>query len=314
VAGSTRIPERKLRRWLFGLLGVVATLALAACAVLVLLGSADQPWLKRRIQNLARSGAGVDIDYRTAHIALLSGATIEGIVVHSPAEMRAFAPDLLRVGRVRARWSLRSLFSGHGPVLESLIVSDVQLSVVLDEQGRSSFDALSPAEKPTPAQAPSVPLSGKAAHWLGVQPPLARLEVDHIALALLRTAGGRLFDRSQLRGLSHTVATRSAAPTERGWRIDAALGTRAQPLELEASREVSGAAPSAARAQFWLAIDATAANVHTALDLRMLEQTFISSVAGDHELHAEARAHFDAAAGRTEVTLDRGYPGASRQR
>jgi hypothetical protein len=279
-------------------------LALAGCGLLFLLGSAEQPWLKRRVQNLARSTAGVDIDYRTAHIALLSGATIEGFVVHSPAEVRSFAPDLLRVGSVRARWSLRSLVSGRGPMLESVTVSDVQLSVVLDEHGRSSFDAFSSAGNPTPAGAPSVPLSGKAARWLSAQPLLARVAVDHIALALLRTAHGQLFDRTQLRGLSLALAARRAEPAEHGWRVDAALGAREQPLELEASREVAGAAPSTARAKFWLAIDATAANVRAAVDLRMLEQTFIASVAADHQLSAHAHVHFDAAAGRTEVTLD----------
>jgi hypothetical protein len=288
-----------------GLLGVSAALVLAACGALILLGSADRPWLKHRIQKLARSAAGVDIDYRSAHVAILSGATIEGFVVHSPAEVRAFAPDLLRVGSVRAHWSLRSLLSGHGPVLESVSASDVELSVVLDERGRSSFDALSAAgNPPPPAQVPSVPLSGEAAHWLSAQPPLARLAVDHITLALLRTARGQLFDRSQLRGLSLALASRPALPAERGWRVDAALGSSERPLELEASRAVAGAAPTSARALFWLAIDASPANLHTALDLHMLEQTFISNAAGDHQLHAQAHLHFDAAAGRTEVSLD----------
>src|SRR5208283_6205083 len=103
-----------------------------ATAVVVLLHCVDQPWLKRRIQRLAIASAGVEVDYDTARIDLLSGIEIDGLVVRSPAEVRPFASELVRVGRVDARWSAMSLLRGRAPLIRRVAVSDVTLTVVVD--------------------------------------------------------------------------------------------------------------------------------------------------------------------------------------
>jgi translocation and assembly module TamB len=272
-----------------------------AIAGAVVLHSLDRPWVKRRLQGLARSSAGIDVDYRAARVDLFSGAAIDGLVVQSPAEVRAFAPDLVRADRVEARWSLWSLLLGHGPAVERLAVSNVTLCVVVDEHGRTSFDALASApSSPTPA----VPLSRLASNFLGSAPPIGRLDVDRVTLTLVQTDHGEISDRSELRGVALALAARSAEPAARGWRVEAGLGSPKAPLDLELSRAGEVGSAGTARAKLWLTVDATSAALTAILDVRMTEQTFAARIAADHWLHAEAKLRFDPTAGRTELTLD----------
>jgi translocation and assembly module TamB len=301
-AGSSDEPRRhgRWRRWVLRSLAcLVGLVALIAVAMLVLLHSVDRPWLKRRVQALARTSAGVEIDYRAARIALFSGAEIEGLVVESPAEVRPLAPDLVRVGRVDVRWSLRSLLLGRGPVIGWVSASDVTLTVVVDEHGRTSFDALSPS-----APSPAVPLSHQASRFLSTAPPVGQLDVRGATLVLVRTEHGEVSDRTELRGVSVTLATSSAEPSARGWRVQAGFGSPATPLELGLTRARGGAQAGAARARLWLTVDATSSALTAALDLRMIEQTFAERVSADDWLHAEASLRFDPTVGRTEIRLD----------
>jgi hypothetical protein len=314
-AGSQEEPTRSppWRRWALRALAAVAALVtLAVVAVVVLLHSLDRPWLKGRIQGLARSSAGVDIDYRTARVDLLSGAVIEDLVVQSPVELRGVAPELLRVGRVEADWSLGSLVLARaaGTRVRRVAISDVTLTVAVDENGRTSFDALSgpPSAQGAPP-GPVVPLSRQAAQFLGTAPPLGRFDVDRVALALVETDHGSVSRRTELRGLAVTLATSSAAPAEKGWRVQAGLGSPAAPLELVLTRARAGDPGAGARAKLWLTVDATSASATAALDLRMIEQTFATSVSADHWLHADAGVEFNPAAGNTRVVLRRAEAG-----
>ena len=91
---------RRWRRIAAIALGTVAALiGLVVVAGALVLRSLDRPWIKARLQAAVRSSAGVDIDYRTLRVDLLSGAHVEDLVVESPAEVRRFAPEMLRVGR-----------------------------------------------------------------------------------------------------------------------------------------------------------------------------------------------------------------------
>jgi hypothetical protein len=296
-----RPSSRRLLRRSLACLG--AGLAFIALAWLVLLRGLDQPWLKRRLQGLVRTSAGVEIDYRDARIDLFRGAQIEGLVIRSPAEVRPFAPDFARVGRVDARWSLTSLLSGRAAV-RRIALSDVQLTVVVDEQGNTSIDALFP---PTPG--PKVPLSRKAGVWLGTAPLVDQVDVDRLTVVWVRTVRREVFDRTELRGVAVTLATHRAEPAAKGWRMDARLGSSTDPLELELTREQRGAAPGAARARLWVTVDATSSAATAVLDLRMTEQTFAPSIPADHGLHVEGSLQFDPAAGRTEIGLDHAEAG-----
>jgi translocation and assembly module TamB len=282
------------RRWGPRVLGSAAgLLALMALSALVLLHSLERPWIKRRVQDRARASLGVDVDYRAVQVRLLSGVRIEGLVVRSPDEMRALAPDLARVDRVDARWRLATLL-GRGPGLEELVLSGLTLTVVVDEHGRTSLDALSS----TPGA--DVPLSRQASSLLGAPLPVGRLDADDVTLVVVRAAGGVASDRVELRGIAVTV---NVTPDAKGSRVDAAFGAPAAPLDLRLSR-AHGGAEAAARAKAWLAVGASASSLTAALDVRVAEQTFAPTVSADHGLHAEASLRFDAEAQRTFAELD----------
>jgi hypothetical protein len=276
----------------------------AVVAGLVALHSLDQPWMKSRVRRLARTLAGVEIDYRAARVDLLSGAEVEGLVVRSPAELQRFAPDLVRVARVDARFSLASIVRGRGPMVQRLVVSDVALTVVVDEQGKTSFDSLS-GSSTAPKSERASPLSRAAATLLSEAPPVGELDVDGVTIAVIRTHPGDASERMDLRGLSLHLAARSAEPEARGWRVQAGLGSPASPLGLGLSWVRRGAEEGSARARFWVTMDATSSALRAALDLQMIEQTFAAGVSADHGLHAEANVRFDPGAGRTEVKIDR---------
>lgn len=219
------------RWWRWGLRPVawlVGVFALTVVGLQVLCHSLDARWLKRRVLACVRTSAGVDVDYCTARVDLLSGAHVEGLVVQSPEEVRPVAQELLSVGRVDAEWSAASLLSRRNPVVERLTVWDVRLTVVVDEHGRTSFDALS-SPGSTTASAPKTPLSGQAAKLLRTAPPVGRLDVGSASVALVRTDGGKVSERTELRGLAATLVASPAAPALGGWRMDAYLGSAPRP-------------------------------------------------------------------------------------
>jgi hypothetical protein len=121
-------------------------------------------------------------------------------------------------------------------------------------------------------------------------------------VTILRTERGAVVDRIELKGFGASVTTMPASPA-RGWRALVSLGSPAAPLDLQLTRS-SAPASGSARARLWLTLDATSVAASAKLDLRMVDQTFAPSVSADHWFHAEAAARFDAAAGRTEVTID----------
>ena len=297
---SSGPPARSgVRRWALRLAaGALGLVALLVCALLVVVHSLDRPWLKRRIQTIARTSGGVDIDYASVRLALFSGAAIDGLVVQSPSEVRAFAPELVRIDRVAVRWRIGTLL-GRGPALDSIDVSGVALSVVVDEKGRTSFDAI-PSSGPSAPPSPPVPFSHQAASFLASPPPVSHLAVDGVKGTLLRTDAGEVVERTTLSGLGVALV---ATPAARGWRVNIELGSPTKPLDLELARAIA-ATRAAAKAKLALTLDATSEVVNAAVDLQMMEQSFAPNVAADHWLHAEAGLRFDPAAGKTEITLD----------
>jgi translocation and assembly module TamB len=272
-------------------------------AIAFVLHSLDQPWCKRRIQALARSAAGVTIDYGSARVDLFSGAAIEGLVVRSPEEVAAFAPDLLRVAHVGAGWSLGSLLFGKGPMLSELAIHGLSLNVVMDEHGRTTFDALPPSPP-----SPPTPLSHLGASLFAGAPPVGHVALDGVTLTLVRTEKGHVLDRFDLRGLGAELAL-APANGARSWRLRGGLGHQEAPLVLELTRAQDDAKVAAARAHFWLALAADAAAATVAVDLRMVDQTFANGVSADHWLHVEGAVQFDPAGQRLIVSVDRADAG-----
>ncbi len=281
TAGLRRRGRPGRRGWPFlaWLAGMVAAVAFGAVVIHHVF---EPPWIKRHLQSFARSSVGLDIDYRALRLHLLTGAEIEGLVVRSPAELRPLAPDLARVDNAKAYWSPRSLL-GRGPIIERLTVSGVVVTVVVDDRGRTSLDALARWLLPRAR----TPLSHQASR-LTTPPPFGRVDVDDLAIVLVRTQASQVLERADLRGVGVAFSAAPSAPD--AWRVAAELGTRAQPLDLTLTLARTGAPARSARAKAWLVIDAAPSAVTAALDLRVLDQTLSSGPSDCCSLHAEASA------------------------
>lgn len=277
-----------------------ALVAAFSIAAVLALQHLEAPWIKRRIQALVFAESGADVDYRALRVAVFSGAELDDLVVRSPASFRGIAPELARVRRVTASWSLASL-AGSAARVQRVAISGVTVTLVADEHGRTSFDLLSPPGPPPPPSKP-VPLSHEAMNWLGTAPPLGALAVDPVSVTVLRAQTGHRVERIDVSGLSLAMSTEHAGT---GWRLLGGLGARGAPLTVVVGTERGGGAPSTAKVAAWLTFDVTPTTLASAVDLRVLEQTFAPKFAVDERLHAHAVARFDLAAGRTEIVVDK---------
>ena len=275
-----------------------ALVAALSIALALALHHLEAPWTKRRLQALVFAESGADVDYGTLRVALFSGAELDDLVVRSPAPFRGIAPELVRVRRVTASWSLKSLLGSAR--VDRVAISGVTATVVVDEHGRTSFDLLSPPGPPPPPSKP-VPLSHEAMNWLGTAPPVGALAVDPIGVTLLRVQNGHLVERIDVSGLSLALSTERAGT---GWRLLGGLGAPGAPLAVVVGTERDDGHRNTAKAAAWLTLDVTPATLVSAVDLRVLEQTFAPQFAVEERLHSHATARFDPTAGRTEITLD----------
>lgn len=276
-------------------LGVIVALAMVAFgSTLVLVNSLDRPWIKRRIQALVLSSGRVELDYGAVHVGILSGLEVRDLVVRSPAEVRGFASELVRVGRAYVRWSPSSL-TGDGPYVRELVVEHVKLTVVVDEKGRTSFDAIASNPNPTP----DTPLSALPDTLVGVGSLLGRILVSDVVVAVVRTAHKRVIERDTLQGLA-LIADAEARGVGR---VNVALGQRDMPLTLRLERRVHGAGDGVATVRAFLSGQIRRSDAKLTLDIRVVQQNFVRDLTVDRLARVDAEAKFDPSAGRTEIAL-----------
>ncbi|HWL84633.1 MAG TPA: hypothetical protein VNO21_02455, partial [Polyangiaceae bacterium] len=289
-------PRARRWRWLRrALVAILAFVALVVVFVFVVVHNLDSSWIKVRVQALVQSKAGVDIDYQAVHLRLLKGIEIDDFVLRSPLEFRGVAPELARVGRIEAGWSA-SLFTGSGRRVDRVALSDVALTVVLDENGRTSFDALTPPNPtPSPPKA-KTPLSHQAGDLEALAPALPIVDVTGVSFTVVRTAQGHVSERIALRGLGLHADVDSS-------HLRANIGAASAPLDLEIARDRGGAPAGDAHARLWLTADLASSQLAATIDLEAPKQTFVQGLGATHLLHAEARARFDAASGKTDISL-----------
>jgi hypothetical protein len=132
------------------------------------------------------------------------------------------------------------------------------------------------------------------------------VDLARLAVEVVSVERGEVRERDSLQGLAATLTTEAAGS---GWRLRAALGSPAAPLDLDVRREPEGSPARTARARLSLAADADPRAANAALDVGVVEQSFLpqlgsdASLAGQDWLHAEVHARFDPEAGRTEIDL-----------
>ena len=284
-------PRRRLRRVIAIAAGSVAmAVALVLFAAVLLLHDLARPWLKPRLLARIDSASGMQLDYRAARIDVLSGLHLEGLVVRTPGKLQKVAPELLRVGSVDARWSLRALL-GHGIKIEQVSVRDLAVTLVADDA------APPPAE--VSAAKPSPGLSRQLAALLQTAPPIGQLEVSGLALSYLTVKSGAVVDRFSLRGLAAEV---KAEPDGHTWKLALNVGQPASPLRLELSREGKLGAGSAAL-DLALAAELTDWSGHARVDLDVSQQSFDPRVHVQKLLHGAVDADIDVAHQRIAIAL-----------
>ena len=296
-------PRRRSARIIAGvLLTLGATLALALITVVAALHNLGHPWLKQRIVSRVEAATGLQLDYQTAQVAVLSGLRLEGLVVRTPSPFQAIAPELLRVGTLEAQWSPGSLLSGTTRV-ERVAVRDVAFALVADDAGPTSLTGLmgSQAPEPPPVEAP-LGVSQQAAALLASAPPFGKVEVSGVSLSYVRVRNGEVIDRWSLRGLAAAV---EAKHQDGGWKVFAEMGRAGTPLPLELSREGTAIPPALAQLELALSAEVGASAARARVDLDVARQTFDPRFTVRTLLHGMASAKFDAEKRHIAIELDR---------
>lgn len=295
-------PRQRLARIIAGvLLVLVAPLALVLVTAVAALHNLDRPWLKQRIISRVEAATGLQLDYQTTQVAVLSGLRLEGLVVRTPSPFQGVAPELLRVGTLEAHWSPGSLLSGT-TLVERVAVRDVAFTLVADDAGPTSLTELMGPEapEPPPVEAP-LGASQQVAALLASAPPIGKVEVSGVSLSYVRVRNGEVLDRWSLRGLAAAV---EAKHQDDGWKLFAKTGQTGTPLPLELSRE----GPAIPSAQAWLELtlsaEAGASAARAQVDLDIARQTFDPRFTVRTLLHGTASAKFDGEKRHIAIELD----------
>jgi hypothetical protein len=280
----------------------VGTLALVLVMVVAALHNLGSPWLKQRIVSRVEAATGLQLDYQTAQVAVLSGLRLEGLVVRTPSPFQGVAPELLRVGTLEAHWSPGSLRSGT-TLVERVAVRDVALTLVADDAGPTSLTGLTgpDAPAPPPVEAP-LGASQRVAALLASAPPVGKVEVSGVSLTYVRVRNGEVLERWSSRGLAAAV---EAKHQDDGWTILANAGQSGTPLPLELSREGSAIPPALAQLELTLSAEVGASAARARVDLDVTRQTFDPRFTVRTLLHGAASAKFDGEKRHIAIELDR---------
>ena len=273
-------PRRRLARIIAGaLLALVAALALVLVTAVAALHLLDHPWLKQRIVSRVEAATGLQLDYQTAQVAVLSGLRLEGLVVRTPSPFQGVAPELLRVGSLEVQWSPGALLSGTRRV-ERVSVRDVAIALVADEAGPTSLTGLMGPEapEPPPVEAP-LGASQRVAALLASAPPFGKVEVSGVSLSYVRVRNGEVLERWSLRGLAAAV---EAKHQDGGWKLFAEIGQTGTPLPLELSREGPAIPSALAQLELALSAEAGASAARARVEPRCRAADFRSTVHGPH--------------------------------
>ena len=295
------------RRWARRSAWTAATLtALLVSALVVVLGSLNRPWLKRRLVALAHSRSGLDVDWSAAEVSIFSGLRVERLTVATPPALRATAPELVRIDGLEVSWTARSLVAGT-PRFGRLRVAHLGLTLVRDAGGRTSLSTIEPHGDGAPPP-PEVPLSKTPAESLAGPPPIARIDVEAATVTVLAEQKGVPRERLVVDGLALHATLAGAG---RGFRLDATLGTKAAPLALTITRTRDGALAGEGTARLAAALAASASEATAQVDLELVKQTLAPATKMKEVVHLEAHAAFGDGRVRVKVASTRLGDGAA---
>jgi translocation and assembly module TamB len=303
---SERPPRTRRSRWRRrALIGTGTLLVLFGAvfgAVAFLLAGLARPMVKSRVQAVLRDSAGIELDYAEGEGSLFSGVHLRDVRVATPKALRGVSPDVLRVESIDVRWALSRLASG-APQVDEIAIHGVDVTVVIDEHGRTSFDFQPPGASPAPppvADQPGKPLTQLIDDLLSLNPPLLRLRVDPIRAVLLRTDHGAVVDELRIDGL--TVELTGEA-VKGGSHMKLALGTPDRPLQLVIDRRAK--TTGKAQATLALAAEVRPGQATASLDLRLGEQSLVPRLKIERLVSLDAAVTLDAKQHRLSATISR---------
>ncbi len=181
-----KISVGRRHRWLLWGLGVVFTVMVVVLAfVYLVLTHLDSPAVKSVILDRLQKSTGIHADFRSLHLDLLHGITIDGLSVQNPPQLQGYAHDLADVKRIAVKWNLASLDSNRRRIW--LTIDQPSIYVVQDAKGRTAFDILFPSTKPKQ----KVPLS-QALKLGNLGLDLRRLRISdlHFEFLKVKVSGG----------------------------------------------------------------------------------------------------------------------------
>ncbi|MCS6911966.1 MAG: hypothetical protein RMK29_01305 [Myxococcales bacterium] len=279
-------------RWL--LLGGAALLALPVGVVLVLLQVLDAPPVQARICRLLRESTGLQVQYGRLQVRLGSGLHLEDLRLLAPPPYDGLEPVLLQVGGVDVAWSPRRLLSGQGPLLDEVTLRDVALRVAADARGNSLGALLARLPRTAESRPPPGPLSQRLRHLLPDRPPIGRLVLEGLRLALSRAGG----ERAELGGVRLEAGLRQGQGG-----LEAELRVGAAPLQLRLMPGAQGPVRTA-RAQLHLVGSVRRGVVRIESDLGLAQQDLRPELPSQAEILSwAAEARWQPEQGRVALEL-----------
>ncbi|HWE29239.1 MAG TPA: hypothetical protein VHB97_14620, partial [Polyangia bacterium] len=239
---------------------LVLIICLLVIGLLWALRHLDTGLVKQRLRNLVRSQGGLELDYASAEADLFTGLSLHGITVAQPREFAAVAPLLVKAGTLRLGWSL----FGSGATLKRLTAHDVELTIVMDEQGRTSLDAMSSGPpKPKPPIHDTTP-GEQLVEAVQSLPDFERLSFQRVAINLLQTKAGQVVAKTRVAGIDLRTESNGEGAARH---VDVGLGDKGHPIEVVARHD--GIVHGEGAGKLWLDadIDAKSATVRAELTL-----------------------------------------------
>jgi translocation and assembly module TamB len=255
-------PKRHRRHWRI-VRHTVGVLVLLVCLLVIgllwALRNLDTGLVKQRLRNLVLSQGGLELNYASAEADLFTGLSLHDITVASPPEFEGVAPTLVKAGVLRLGWSL----FGSGATLKRLTARDVEVTIVIDEHGRTSLDALgNGARKPAPTHEPTP--GEQLVQAVQSLPDFERLSFRAVTVNILQTRAGRVVARTRVSGIDLRTESTGEGPARH---VDVGLGDKGHPLEVSARYD--GALHGDGAGKLWLDadLDARSATVRAELTL-----------------------------------------------
>jgi len=190
-------PSRPTRGlWLRVVLGVLIGFVVLFACVLWLLTHLEHPSVKSRVEAALSGAVGTELTYDRLSISPFSGLVVEGLVLETPASLRAHAAEMLRLDRLEVPIELGSLLSGDIVVPEAM-GGAVTLTVVVSEDGKNSFGEFASSEPDEPddqeaVAEPSLPLSRALEPLEEIPLRIGPVRLAPIRVRVLHVADGKV--------------------------------------------------------------------------------------------------------------------------